>query len=213
MTSQSCFGPHRLLAVLLEAATMDDTHSPHCAHCGGASVVRIGNMQRAVYLCLACYDQECASPSGLFPTTLTRNYARIRTQIGAAMVTVGTILASTAAVVDFLSIGNHPGFGWNQVVAVATGVSLTACGVLFRIGVLAAVGAVMVAAGLLTDVLALGNSPGFGWKQTAGVFVAGVLITVGSVLSIWKGNPTSEADSPPDEGAPPLTSPGHAALP
>ena len=153
-----------------------------CAVCAAPARVRIlldyqdGGPVLGQY-CLSCAD---SAPDRYYAS---KGDASTRTEWFARVCLLGGVaICLVAALGDFLHIAGNAGFGWQQRTGILIGIILVLLAAILRIDILGIAGAILLCLSALADVIHVGQSAGFGWKQEGCMFAAIAVISIGLYL-------------------------------
>jgi hypothetical protein len=127
---------------------------------------------------------------------------RIAASLAAPLTWSGILLLALALTADYLSISGRSGFGWRQATGAELGFLCVVLGVLLQRPFVGMSGLFLLVLSLLADILALGHSPGPGWRTKAALVAGTVLVAAGLILRHVSSRPASPRtpDAPPASG-------------
>jgi hypothetical protein len=154
---------------------MADTQC-RCQTCGQPAHIHVTSEWTGAtgvrHLCFDCAELE----------RTVRYRRKAAFNLGAVLMVVGGLSLVLSLFADQLAFGHSQGFGFWQIVGLATGFILSGVGAIMRIPTVLAIGPCVALLSLLADQLRLGEGPGFGRKQMAGCAAGGVLILLGLLI-------------------------------
>ena len=150
-----------------------------CPVCGTDSLVTIlregsdGDRQ------LSQFCRECTRRS---ESEARSRHRQIVAGLASPLTYSGIVLLTLAITADHLSISGRSGFGWRQIAGAEVGFLCVVLGVLLQRAFLGTAGLFLLVLSLLADLLALGHSPGLGWRKQSALVVGTVLVGAGLFL-------------------------------
>ena len=150
-----------------------------CPVCGTNSLVTILREGDDGERQLRQFCRECARRAD---SEVRSRQPRIAASLAAPLTWAGILLLALALTAEYLSISGRSGFGWRQVTGVEVGFLCVALGLLLRKAFLGTAGLYLLVLSLLADLLALGHSPGLGWRKQSALVVGTVLVGAGLFL-------------------------------
>jgi hypothetical protein len=150
-----------------------------CPVCGTDSLVTILREGSDGERQLRQFCRECARRSDAAARTRQR---QIAASLAAPLTWSGIILLMLVFTAEHLSISGRSGFGWRQITGAEVGFLCVALGLLLRRAFLGTAGLFLLVLSLLADLLALGHSPGLGWRKQSALVVGTVLVGAGLFL-------------------------------
>jgi hypothetical protein len=150
-----------------------------CPVCGTDSLVTILREGSDGERQLRQFCRECARRSD---SEVRSRQRQIAAGLASPLTWSGIILLTLAITADFLAISGRSGFGWRQVTGAEVGFLCVVLGLLLRRAFLGTAGLFLLVLSLLADLLALGHSPGPGWRTLTALVAGTVLVGAGLFL-------------------------------
>lgn len=153
-----------------------------CQVCGLRARVRVLLDYRDGQPVLGQFCLTCADGAAARYYASSGDPAARREWVARLCMLAGVAICAVAALGDFLNIAGHSGFGWQQRSGILIGIMLVILAALLRIDVFAIAGAFLLALSALADVIHVGQSAGFGWKQEGCIIVGIAVLAVALYL-------------------------------